>query len=135
MNDPEIATRISLFDELSTQQKLFSGAMVLLTLEATRRTVGAGLMFIVILFIIYNLYGDRLEGVLQHGEISLGHFLDINVFTTDGLFGIPKHASGCADRSGDRVRTRGHADCVSCTRTQLLAKEHANDQHRCQGHQ
>ncbi|MGI9478187.1 MAG: TRAP transporter permease [Hyphomicrobiaceae bacterium] len=88
-NISEIATRISLFDELSAQQKIFSALMVLLTLEATRRTVGAGLMLIVILFIIYNLFGDRLEGVLQHGEISIGHFLDINVFTTDGLFGIP----------------------------------------------
>ena len=86
---PEIATRISLFDELTLEQKVASSAMVLLTLEATRRTVGAGLMLIVILFIAYNLFGDRLEGVLQHGEISIGHFLDINVFTTDGLFGIP----------------------------------------------
>ena len=86
---PEIATRISLFDELSTEQTFFAAVMVLLTLEATRRTVGAGLMLIVVLFIVYNLYGDRLEGVLQHGEISIGHFLDINVFTTDGLFGIP----------------------------------------------
>ena len=89
LNIPEIATRISLFDELTLQQKIASAAMVLLTLEATRRTVGAGLMMIVVLFIIYNLFGDRLEGVLQHGEISVGHFLDINVFTTDGLFGIP----------------------------------------------
>lgn len=86
---PQIATRISLFDDLSLPQATFSAIIILLTLEATRRTVGAGLMMIVILFIIYNLFGDRLSGVLQHGEISLGHFLDINVFTTDGLFGIP----------------------------------------------
>ncbi len=89
VNIPQIATRISLFDDLSLPQATFSALIILLTLEATRRTVGAGLMMIVILFIFYNLFGDRLSGVLQHGEISLGHFLDINVFTTDGLFGIP----------------------------------------------
>jgi len=86
---PEIATRISLFDELTIPQMTFATSIVLLTLEATRRTVGAGLMMIVIVFMIYNLFGDRLEGTLQHGEITLNHFLDINVFTTDGLFGIP----------------------------------------------
>jgi TRAP transporter 4TM/12TM fusion protein len=86
---PEIATRISLFTELTTAQMVFSSSIVLLTLEATRRTVGAGLMLIVIFFMIYNLFGDRLEGSLQHGEITLSHFLDINVLTTDGLFGIP----------------------------------------------
>jgi TRAP transporter 4TM/12TM fusion protein len=88
-NIDEIATRISLFTELSAWQMVFASIIVLLTIEATRRTVGAGLMMIVITFMIYNLFGDRLEGTLQHGEITLSHFLDINVFTTDGLFGIP----------------------------------------------
>lgn len=88
-NIPEIATRISLFTPLTFWQFVFSGLILLLTLEATRRTVGAGLMMIVIIFMAYNLFGDRLSGVLQHGEITLDHFLDINVFTTDGLFGIP----------------------------------------------
>jgi len=88
-NIPEIATRISLFTDLTTEQIVFSSIIILLTIEATRRTVGAGLMLIVIIFMIYNLYGDRLEGTFQHGEITLSHFLDINVFTTDGLFGIP----------------------------------------------
>lgn len=88
-NIPEIATRISLFTELTMPQIVFASVIILLTIEATRRTVGAGLMLIVIAFMIYNLYGDKLEGTFQHGEITLSHFLDINVFTTDGLFGIP----------------------------------------------
>jgi len=86
---PETAVRISLFDELTTAQKIFSTAIILLTLEATRRTVGVGLLAIVLIFMVYNLFGDRLDGVLKHGVITLEHFLDINVFTTDGLFGIP----------------------------------------------
>lgn len=86
---PEIAVRISLFDELTTLQKVFSAAIILLTLEATRRTVGVGLLAIVLAFMAYNLFGDRIDGTLQHGVITLDHFLDINVFTTDGLFGIP----------------------------------------------
>ena len=89
LNIPEISTRISLFNDLSSTQHFFSTLLILLTLEATRRTVGAGLMFIVVLFIIYNLYGDFFEGPLRHGEITSDHFLDISVFTSDGLFGIP----------------------------------------------
>ncbi|HSG95210.1 MAG TPA: TRAP transporter fused permease subunit, partial [Afifellaceae bacterium] len=38
---------------------------------------------------VYNLFGDLIGGPLKHGEITLTHFLDITVFTTDGLFGVP----------------------------------------------
>ncbi|XWN31621.1 MAG: TRAP transporter fused permease subunit [Devosia sp.] len=85
----EIATRISLFKPLTPVQLTFAGALVLLTLEVTRRTVGLFLMLIVLIFVAYNLFGDRIEGPLGHGPISLNHFLDISVYTTDGLFGVP----------------------------------------------
>ncbi|MBZ0286873.1 MAG: MMPL family transporter, partial [Anaerolineae bacterium] len=57
--------------------------------EATRRTVGPGLTVIVLVFLAYNLWGDRLPGVLGHGPIDYRHFLDILVFTTDGIYGVP----------------------------------------------
>ncbi|MCG8447324.1 MAG: TRAP transporter fused permease subunit [Hyphomicrobiales bacterium] len=85
----EIATRISLFTPLSDVQVFFAGLLILLTLEATRRTVGLFLMLLVVLFILYNLFGDRIEGALGHGVITLNHFLDINIYTTDALFGVP----------------------------------------------
>ncbi len=84
-----IAERITLLDPLSTWDVTFGCLVILLSLEAMRRTVGLGLTVIVLLFILYNLFGDRLSGPLQHGEISVSHFLDIMVFTTDGLFGVP----------------------------------------------
>ena len=86
---PEISTRISLFSELTSTQRLFSALIILLTFEATRRTVGSGLLIIVVIFIFYNLFGDVFEGTLRHGEITTDHFLDISVFTSDGLFGVP----------------------------------------------
>jgi TRAP transporter 4TM/12TM fusion protein len=85
----DIAQRITLLDPLSTYDIAFASAILVLTLEAMRRTVGVGLTVIVLLFLAYNLWGDRIEGVLGHGEISYDHFLDITVFTTDGLFGVP----------------------------------------------
>lgn len=86
---PETATRISLFDELSTDQFVFASILILLTLEITRRTVGLFLMCVVLVFIAYNLLGHKIEGHLGHGLVTLEHFVDINVYTTDGLFGVP----------------------------------------------
>jgi TRAP transporter 4TM/12TM fusion protein len=85
----EIARRITLLDPLSQWDIGFASLMLLLTLEATRRTVGAGLATIVMLFLAYNLFGDRLGGVFGHGPISYDHFVDITFFTTDALFGVP----------------------------------------------
>ena len=84
-----ISTRISLLNELTPIEYFFSSLIVLLSLEITRRTIGAVLLTIILVFIIYNLFGHYLTGNLGHGVITISHFLDINVFTTDGLFGIP----------------------------------------------
>lgn len=84
-----IAQRITLLDPLSPADMIAGGAIVILSLEATRRTVGLGLLVIVLSFVAYNLFGDLLPGTFSHGEITLTHFLDIMVFTTDGLFGVP----------------------------------------------
>ncbi len=84
-----IVNRITLFDPLSAWELGFGVAMVLMVLEATRRAVGAGLTLIVIAFIAYNLYGHLLSGELAHGYISLDHFIDTTVYTTDAIYGVP----------------------------------------------
>tara|TARA_R110002126_G_scaffold176641_2_gene325479 strand:- start:54558 stop:56486 length:1929 start_codon:yes stop_codon:yes gene_type:complete len=84
-----IAQRITLLDPLSTYDVVFASLILALTIEAMRRTVGVGLTLIVLVFLAYNLFGDRFDGVLGHGLITYEHFLDITIFTTDGLFGVP----------------------------------------------
>jgi TRAP transporter 4TM/12TM fusion protein len=84
-----IMIRISLFDPLTLWQQVFGILLVVLTFEATRRTVGLGLTVIVGLFIVYNLFGDLLPGVLGHGRITIQHALDMMFYTTDGIFGVP----------------------------------------------
>jgi len=86
---PIIAQRITLLDPLSTLDIVFASLILVLTIEAMRRTVGVGLTLIVLFFLAYNLFGDQLGGVLGHGLITYEHFLDITIFTTDGLFGVP----------------------------------------------
>lgn len=86
---PEIVDRIALLSELSEWDLLFGALTVVLTVEITRRTTGAGLTVVVLIFIAYNFFGHLLGGVLQHGYIDWIHFLDIMVYTTDGIMGLP----------------------------------------------
>jgi TRAP transporter 4TM/12TM fusion protein len=81
--------RINLLFPLDEWRILFGTILCLLTFEITRRTTGLGLTLIVALFVLYNFFGHLLDGVLQHGYIGPNHFLDIMVFTTDGIMGLP----------------------------------------------
>lgn len=89
LNSESIISRISLLDPLSTYDIVFGTALFVLTIEATRRAIGPSLTVIVLLFVAYNLLGNFLPGALGHGGIDYEHFLDLMVFTTDGIFGVP----------------------------------------------
>jgi TRAP transporter 4TM/12TM fusion protein len=86
--DDEIQ-RISLLFPLDEWHLVFGTIICVLTLELTRRTTGLGLTAIVLVFVLYNLFGHVLSGVLSHGYIDYNHFLDIMVYTTDGIMGLP----------------------------------------------
>ena len=86
---PEIVDRISLLSPLSGWDLFFGILTVVLTVEITRRTTGAGLTLVVLIFIAYNFFGHLLGGVLKHGYIDTVHFIDIMVYTTDGIMGLP----------------------------------------------
>jgi TRAP transporter 4TM/12TM fusion protein len=81
--------RISLLFPLDDWHLVFGSIICVLTIELTRRTTGLGLTVIVLVFVVYNLYGHLLQGVLGHGYIDYNHFLDIMVYTTDGIMGLP----------------------------------------------
>jgi TRAP transporter 4TM/12TM fusion protein len=84
-----IANRIQLMDDLSVPDQFFSASLFFLTLEATRRTTGFGLTAVVLIFVAYNFLGHNFTGVLNHGYIDYHHFLDIIVFSLDGVLGLP----------------------------------------------
>jgi TRAP-type uncharacterized transport system fused permease subunit len=88
-NAKAISDRITLLDDFTGSQFFFGTAILLLTLEATRRTTGAGLTGIVVLFLIYNWFGYLLPPPFGHGISEFSYLLDILVFTTDGVFGVP----------------------------------------------
>ena len=89
LNAQVISDRITLLDPFTGPQFFFGTALLLLTLEATRRTTGAGLTGIVTLFLLYNWFGYLLPPPFGHGISDFSYLLDILVFTTDGVFGVP----------------------------------------------
>lgn len=84
-----IAQRISLFDPLTGWDIFFGTVLFILTLEATRRSVGIGLTVIVCLFVLYIFFGHLLPGSMSHGFVSYNDFLDQLVYTTNGILGLP----------------------------------------------
>ena len=70
-------------------QFIFGIVIVLLVLEATRRTVGLALTVITVVFLVYPFIGKWLPGILHHGNYSLRTVLDTIYLTTEGIFGVP----------------------------------------------
>jgi TRAP transporter 4TM/12TM fusion protein len=84
------------FDELTFRigapdatDVVMGSLMVVLTLEAARRAMGPVLPGIVIVFILYALFGDRIDGVLSHPGNDWEGLINHVYLTQEGIFGIP----------------------------------------------
>lgn len=84
---PFYERRLPMIDELSALDQAAAIVMMLLVLEATRRVIGVTLVLVVLVFLVYGVFGHLLEGPFSHRELSLPEMLDQLVFTPNGLFG------------------------------------------------
>ena len=89
LNSEALVSRISMLDPLSNWEIASGTILFVATLEAVRRTTGVGLTLIVLFFIAYNFLGHHLTGTFRHGYIPYLHFLELTVYTTDGILGVP----------------------------------------------
>lgn len=67
---------------------IFGGALVLLLLEATRRTVGWPLPVIAVAFMAYALFGRSMPGILVHPGATPAQLINHLYLTTQGIYGI-----------------------------------------------
>ncbi|WP_299549029.1 TRAP transporter permease [uncultured Tateyamaria sp.] len=68
---------------------IFMGtALLLLVLEATRRSVGWTLPFIACLFIVFALFGPWMPGALKHGGASWTALINHLYMTNQGIYGV-----------------------------------------------
>jgi len=72
-----------------SQLDVFMGtALLLLTLEATRRSVGITLPIIAIIFILFALFGPYAPGPLKHGGTSWLGLINHLYMTNQGIYGV-----------------------------------------------
>jgi TRAP transporter 4TM/12TM fusion protein len=70
-------------------ERVFGIMLVLVILEAARRTIGLFLTIVAALFIAYLFAGPLLPGILYHPGAKLDDFLDLQFLSDGGIFGTP----------------------------------------------
>ena len=88
-NLEHLNSRMVYVDSLTGAQTAMGVLLVLMVLEASRRTLGPTLTLTVLAFIFYALAGPWLPGPMRHAGLSLETLLDIAYLSPDGIFGIP----------------------------------------------
>ncbi|WP_085905345.1 TRAP transporter permease [Kiloniella majae] len=81
----QLATRVG---NPSQNDVLMGTALLLLTLEAARRSVGPTLPIIGLIFILFALFGPLAPGALKHGGTSWAGLINHLYLTNQGIYGI-----------------------------------------------
>lgn len=88
-----VSERIEGVDPVFRFDYVFGILLIVLLLEASRRVAGTVLMLLAALFIAWVFVGPYLPEPLAHRGMSLMRFIDLQVLSTQGIFGTPISAS------------------------------------------
>jgi len=93
MQGQRVSERIEGVDPVYAADYVFGIVLILLLLEASRRIAGLVLMLLAAAFIVYVFLGPYLPGPMAHSGMSLKRFIDLQVLSSQGIFGTPISAS------------------------------------------
>lgn len=82
-----IQERLPMVTTLTSGQIVAAFALLLVILEATRRTMGMSLLVVVGAFLVYAIWGHLVEGAFSHRRLASEEIIDQLVFTPNGIFG------------------------------------------------
>lgn len=68
---------------------MLGGVLILLTMEATRRTTGWALPITTVLFLLYALLGPYMPEPFDHRGYGFERIIGKNYLTLEGIFGVP----------------------------------------------
>lgn len=85
-NSTSILNRAGRFEPVDVA---ISTALVIIVLEASRRSTGPAVPSIALVFIVYSLFGPYLPDVLAHRGYSIKRLATYLSLSTDGIFGVP----------------------------------------------
>ncbi|MBO6538027.1 MAG: TRAP transporter permease [Rhizobiaceae bacterium] len=85
--------RIPYMTPLTTGDWLACGALLLIVLEAARRTTGLALPIVCLVFLGYAVFGSWMPPGLQHRGIDFATLVELLYMSTDGFWGVSIAAS------------------------------------------
>lgn len=88
-----ISERIEGVDEVFMADLIFGSVLIVLLLESCRRATSAVLALLGLLFILYVFAGPYLPPPMHHRGMSFFRFIDLQVLSTEAIFGTPISAS------------------------------------------
>ncbi len=88
-NYERLISRMHFVDPLDPLDIVIALLLIGLTLEACRRVVGWSLPTLASLFLVYQLLGPWMPGLLRHTGITLSDLAEQQALAVQGLFGIP----------------------------------------------
>lgn len=89
VNYDYFVTRYPYVHPLSKTDLILGITLIVILLEAARRTIGLAMPITAIVFIIYAYIGPYLPGLLRHAGVPTETIVDQLYMTTEGIFGIP----------------------------------------------
>jgi len=84
-----LATRMAMVDDPRPVDVVVAVLFAALLLEAARRHTGGALVILTLVFVVYAFVGPWLPGFLAHGGVTAVKFVDLQMLTAEGVFGIP----------------------------------------------
>lgn len=82
-------TRWPMASPLSPADLFFGVVIIVISFESCRRTFGTGLTSVVLVAVLYAVFGHLLPGAFSHTKISLPGFIDQMSYTLNGVMGSP----------------------------------------------
>lgn len=89
INAQEISSRMSYIEKLTPLEIGIGIVAGLLLIEATRRVIGNTLVIIIMVCIVYGVWGHMITGTLSHREFTIMWIVDHLFYTVTGIFSTP----------------------------------------------
>ncbi|MEA2022588.1 MAG: TRAP transporter permease [Candidatus Caldatribacteriota bacterium] len=86
LNHERLIWRMPYLSPVTTIDSIMCIIVVLIVLEASRRTIGLALPILTSIFILYSFFGNYIPGLFHHEGVPLFLFVDHIYLTTEGLF-------------------------------------------------
>jgi len=86
VNTDRFLNRIVFVSEMSIIDIVVGFALVILSIEAGRRTMGSVLVILSVIFIVYGFFGQNLPSLLNHPGFDMEEFIDLMYLSQRGLF-------------------------------------------------